>query len=84
VNIVRTVTRKSSYRLKFCWLKVICCISQSNELEHGIKQKTGKAKEGASQKSVRGHGPPRPPLRTSTVPLSFLSDVRYSTMEKLS
>jgi len=33
VNIARTVTRKSSNRLKFCWLQVICCIRQSNELE---------------------------------------------------
>jgi len=41
VDIVRTVARKSSKRLKFCWLKVICCICQSNELEREIKQKTG-------------------------------------------
>jgi len=27
-------------RLKFCWLKVICCICQSNELEREIRQKT--------------------------------------------
>jgi len=27
--------------LKFCWLKVICCICQSNELEREIRQKTG-------------------------------------------
>ena len=50
MNIVRTVARKSSNRLKFCWLKVICCICQSNELEREIKQKTG-GKRGASQKS---------------------------------
>jgi len=41
VNIVWTVARKSSNRLKFCWLKVIRCISQSNELEGEIRQKTG-------------------------------------------
>ena len=45
VNIVRTVARKSSNRLKFCWMKVICCICQSNKLEREIKQKT----EGISQ-----------------------------------
>jgi len=33
VNIVETVARKSSNPLKFCWMKVICCICQSNELE---------------------------------------------------
>jgi len=36
-NIVRTVARKSSSRLKFCWLKVIYCICQWNELEPEIK-----------------------------------------------
>ena len=41
VNIVRTVVRKSLNHLKFCWLKVICFICQSNELEREIKQKTG-------------------------------------------
>jgi len=41
VNIVRTVARKSSNRLKFCRLKVICCICQSNEFEREIKQNTG-------------------------------------------
>jgi len=50
VNIVRTVATKSSNRLKFCWLKVICCICQSNELEHEIKQKKLGGKQGASQK----------------------------------
>jgi len=42
------------------------------------------AKQGFSPKSGRGHGPPRSPLRTATVPLSLLCDVRYSTMERLS
>jgi len=41
VNIVRTVARKSSNRLKFCWLKVNCCVCQSNEVEREIKHKTG-------------------------------------------
>jgi len=63
VNIVRTVARKSSNRLKFYWLKVICCLCQSNELE--IKHKTGGGKQGGSQKS----GAPwltQSPLRTAT------------------
>jgi len=42
VNIGRNVARKSSTRLKFCWLKVICRICQSNELERDIKHKTEK------------------------------------------
>jgi len=53
VNIARRVARKSSDRLKFCWLKVICCTCQSNELEREIKQKT----RGASRrpaKNLRG------------------------------
>jgi len=39
-KIVRTVARESSNRLKFCWLNLICCICQSNELEREIKHKT--------------------------------------------
>jgi len=77
-------TESLTNRLKFCWLKVMCCICQSNELECEIKQKTGGAKQGASQKSWRSHVLPRPPLRTATVALSLLCDVRYSTMERLS
>ena len=49
VNIVRTAVRKSSHRLKFCWLKVICCICQSNELELEIKQKMGGQVEGQTK-----------------------------------
>jgi len=56
VNIVRTVTRKSSNRLKFCWLKVICSICQSNELEREIKQKTG----GPSREPAKNLGAPWP------------------------
>jgi len=48
VIIVRTVVRKSSNRLKFCWLKAICCICQSNELEREIQHKTGKSSRGAA------------------------------------
>jgi len=60
VNIVRTVARKSSNRLKFCWLKVICCICQSNEFEHEIKQKTG-GKAGGQTKMWGGMANPGPP-----------------------
>jgi len=52
VNIVRTFARMSSNRFKFCWLKVICCICQSNELEREIKHKTG-GKAGRQPK-IRG------------------------------
>ena len=61
MNIVRTVARKSSNRLKFFWLKGICCICQSKELEREIKQKPG----GPSKEPVKnlvGCGPPSPPL----------------------
>ena len=51
MNIVRTVARKSSNRLKLCWLNVICCICQSNDLEREIQQKNWGGKQGASQKS---------------------------------
>jgi len=46
-------------RLKFCWLKVICCICQSNDLE--IRHKTGGPSRGPA-KNMGGHGPPRPSL----------------------
>jgi len=65
VNIVRIVARKSSNRLKFCWLKVICCIRQSSELEREITQKNAVDKQGASQKSGKAwptHAPLEPPL----------------------
>jgi len=35
--------------LRFCWLKVICCICQSNELEREIKQKTGGESRGPAK-----------------------------------
>jgi len=57
MNIVRTVARNSSNRLKFCWLKVICCICQSNELECEIKQKTG-----GPAKNLGGPWPTKAPL----------------------
>ena len=54
-----------NYGLKCCWLKVICCRCQSNELEREIKHKT----EGTSRwpdKNVGDRGPSRPTLRTAT------------------
>jgi len=39
-----------NYRLRFCWLKVICCLCQSNENEHEIEHRTGGPKLGTSQK----------------------------------
>jgi len=55
-----------NYRLKFCWLKVICCvIYHSNELERKIKHKTGWSSR-MPAKSLGGHGPHRTPLRTTT------------------
>jgi len=38
-----------NYRLKFCWLKLICCLCQSNELEREIKHTTGGDKLGPAQ-----------------------------------
>jgi len=65
VNIVRTVARKSSNRLKFCWLKAICCTCQSNELEREIKHKTG-GQEGGQPKiwgaMIHPCSPLEPPL----------------------
>ena len=74
---------KTSNRLNFFWLKVICCICQSNELEREIEQKTGGASRRLA-KNLGGPWPTQPPLRTATVALSLLCDVRYSIMEKLS
>jgi len=39
--------------LKFCWLKVICCICQSNELERQIK-KTGVGGKQGPAKNLGG------------------------------
>jgi len=54
VNIVRNVARKSSNRFKFCWLRVICCMCQSNELEPESKQKTGGGTMRVSGKNLGG------------------------------
>jgi len=54
-----------NYRLKFYWLKVICCIRQSNEIERKIKHKTGGLSKGPAE-NLEGHVPSRPPLRTAT------------------
>jgi len=66
VNIVRNVARKFSNRLKFCWLKVICCICQSNELEREIKNKTGVPSRGPA-KNLGRPWPTQAPLGTTTV-----------------
>jgi len=47
----------------YCGPKVFYCICQPNELEREIKKKLG-GKQGAKQKSLGGHGPPRPPLES--------------------
>jgi len=60
VNIVRTVARKPANHLKFCWLKVICCICQSNELE--IKQRTVGGKTGGQPKTWGSMAHPGSPL----------------------
>jgi len=30
-----------NYRLKYCWLKFICCFCQPNELKREIRKKSG-------------------------------------------
>jgi len=71
VNIVRTVARKSSNRVKFCWLKLgsAVYVNQTN-LNVKLSKKMG-VQTGAGQKSG-GNGPPRPPLRTATTSHSNL------------
>ena len=49
------------YRLKFCCLKVICFIRQSNQLEREIKPKKQGGQAGAIQKSGAAMAHPRPP-----------------------
>jgi len=56
-----------NYRSKYCWPKVIYCICQPNELERAIKKKTGRAKQGANQKSGRAMAHPGPPLESPRV-----------------
>ena len=51
---------RSVNRSKFCWLKVICCICQSNELEPVIKQKSGVPSKGPV-KNLGVYDPPSPP-----------------------
>jgi len=70
VNIVRTGARRSSNRLKFYWLKVICCICQPNKLECEMKHKTGVPSR-MPAKNLEDRGPPRPPLRIATALEAF-------------
>jgi len=51
-----------NYRLKHCWLKVICCLYQPKELEWDIKKKLGGGKQGVKQKSGGGIAHPGSPL----------------------
>jgi len=51
-------------RLKYCWLKVIWFICQSNELEREIKGKTGERNEGQPKIGERMAHPG--PLTTAT------------------
>jgi len=55
-------SRGGNINVEYCWPKVICCVGQSSEHKREIKQKTGGASGGASQKS----GGPWPPLRVTT------------------
>jgi len=52
-----------NYCLKYCWLKVICCICEPNELAREIKHITG-GPNWEQPKIWEGHGPPRPPLES--------------------
>jgi len=51
--------------LKFCWLKVICCVCQPNELEREIKHKTGVTKQGPAKNLEGNMTHPGPPLEPS-------------------
>jgi len=48
-----------SYRLKYCWSRVIHCMCQPNELEQEIKKKTGRSNR-RTTKNLGGYGPPIP------------------------
>ena len=65
MNIVRTAARKSSNRLKFFCLKVICCVCQSNELKREIKQKIGGSSRGPAENLGRAMAHPGLPLEPS-------------------
>jgi len=43
------------YRLKYCWLKVVCCISRPNQLEPEIRHKS-EGQTGGQPKIWVGHG----------------------------
>jgi len=52
-----------NYRLKFCWLKVISCVCQSNELKREIMHKY-KLEGPTREPKLVEHGPSRPPLES--------------------
>jgi len=49
-----------NYRLKYCWLNVIHCIWEPNELERKLRKNWGWGKQGPS-KNLRGACPTQPP-----------------------
>jgi len=81
VNIIRTVARRSSNRLKLCWLKIICCICISNELECEIQHQTGRPSRGpAKNLGAMSHpGPPlEPPLGNTRTKQNQLSAIIWN------
>ena len=54
-------SRGGNINVKYYWPKVICCMGQSSEFEREIKQKTGGASGGASQKSGGAMATPQAP-----------------------
>ena len=82
MSIVRIVARKSSNRLKFWWLKVICCICQSNELEREIKHKTGGPNTGPKiwiKRRPKSGFKRRPQLTTDASMIMWVSTARTHT-----
>jgi len=71
-----------NYRLKHCWLKVICCLYQPNELEWDIKKKLGGGQAGGKAKIWGGHSPPRLPLSIATEHNISTSTVKHSNWLK--
>jgi len=69
-----------NYRLKYCWLKVICCrpTCQPNELEWETKKKTGGVKQ--ETKEISGGDMAHPgSLRIATACVSRINDAYTTT-----
>ena len=64
MNIVRTVSRKSSNRLKFTGWKLSA--AYVNEGNFNVKLCTKLGVSRGPVKNLEGYGPPRPPVRTAT------------------